>query len=194
MKPFSRSRSVRPGMIAPALTACPRAAWRKGLDAVFSVDHVFERDIFNSLTGPDDGPDRNRSAGGESRGPDHNGGAAVNPVSSRPGAPVIQSISAQIPSMGALVTSLISAQFHFVSPNGNAVVLHREAQTTGNNADRSPNQAINIPAEQQKQGATVTSLWTCNDSRYSVAVRAYIMDMDGNRSNEVRYTVHCNGG
>ena len=118
----------------------------------------------------------------------------VNPVSSKPGAPVIQSISAQIPSMGALVTSLISAQFHFVAPNGNAVVLHREAESTGSNADRSPNQAINIPPDQQKKGATVTSLWTCNDSRYSVAVRAYIMDMDGNHSNEVRYTVHCNGG
>jgi hypothetical protein len=120
----------------------------------------------------------------------------VNPVASKPGAPIIQSISAQIPSMAALVPAgLISAQFHFVAPNGNAAVLHREAETTGRNtADRSPNQAINTPADEQKKGAMVTSLWTCTDSRYAVAVRAYIMDTDGNRSNEVRYTVHCNGG
>jgi hypothetical protein len=118
----------------------------------------------------------------------------VNPVSSRPGAPIIQSISAQIPGMALVVAGMISAQFHFMSPNGNAVVLHREAEAAGNNPDRSPNQAINIPAEQQKKGAMVTSAWTCSDSRYSVAVRAYIMDAEGNRSNEVRYTVHCNGG
>jgi hypothetical protein len=119
----------------------------------------------------------------------------VNPVSSKPGAPVIQSISAQIPSMGIVLAGLISAQFHFVSPKGNAAVLHREAETSsGSHTDRSPNQAINIPADEQKKGATVTSLWTCSDSRYNVAVRAFIMDTDGNRSNEVQYTVHCNGG
>ena len=43
-------------------------------------------------------------------------------------------------------------------------------------------------------GIVLAPAWTCNDSRYSVAVRAYIMVADGNRSNEVRYTVHCNGG
>lgn len=119
----------------------------------------------------------------------------VNPVSAKPGAPVIQSISAQIPSMGIMVAGLISAQFHFVSPKGNAAVLHREAETSsGSHADRNPNQAINTPADEQKKGATVASLWTCGDSRYTVAIRAYILDTDGNRSNEVRYSVHCNGG
>ena len=119
----------------------------------------------------------------------------INPAASKPGGPIIQSISAQIPAMGALAPAgLISAQFHFISPNGNAALLHRESESArSSNNDRNPNQAINIPAEEQKKGAVVTSLWSCNDSRYNVTVRAYILDTDGNRSNEVRYTVHCNG-
>lgn len=119
----------------------------------------------------------------------------VSPVSSKPGAPIIQSISAQTGGVGILTTSLISAQFHFVAPNGNAAVLHREiAASSGTNANPAPNQAINIPADQQKQGGMVAVLLTCTDNRYFETFRAYIIDADGNRSNEVRYTVHCNGG
>jgi hypothetical protein len=120
----------------------------------------------------------------------------VNPVASKPGAPIIQSISAQLPDTGPLlVTRLLSTQFHFVAPNGNAVLLHREVATTSaNNINLSPNQAINSPPDAQKQGAMVTSSWNCNVNAYYVTFRAYIMDADGNRSNEVQYTVHCNGG
>jgi hypothetical protein len=119
----------------------------------------------------------------------------VNPVSSKPGAPIIQSVSAQTAGMAILPNSLISAQFHFVAPNGNAAVLHREVvATSGTNANPAPNQAINIPADQQKLGGAVTVLLTCTDTRYFETFRAYIIDADGNRSNEVRYTVHCNGG
>lgn len=78
----------------------------------------------------------------------------VNPVSTKPGGPVIQSITAQLPDTGPLlVNRLLSTQFHFVAPNGNAVLLHREVATTSaNNINLSPNQAINIPPDAQKQG------------------------------------------
>jgi len=120
----------------------------------------------------------------------------INPVSFKPGGPVIQSISAQVPDTGPLlVTRLLSTQFHFVALNGNAVLLHREVATTSaNNFTLTPNQAINIPPDAQKQGAMVTANWNCNVNAHYVTFRAYIMDMDGNRSNDVQYTVHCNGG
>jgi hypothetical protein len=119
----------------------------------------------------------------------------VNPVSSKPGAPIIQSVSAQTGGMAILPNSIISAQFHFVAPNGNAAVLHREVVTTsGTNANPAPNQAINIPPDQQKQGGTVSVLLSCTDNRYFETFRAYIIDAEGNRSNELQYTVHCNGG
>lgn len=120
----------------------------------------------------------------------------VNPVASKPGAPIIQSISAQVPDSGPLlVTHHLSTQFHFIAPHGNAVLLHREvAMTSANNISLTPNQAINIPPEAQKLGAIVTGGWNCNINAYYVTFHAYIMDADGNRSNEVQYTVHCNGG
>lgn len=120
----------------------------------------------------------------------------VNPVSTKPGGPVIQSITAQLPDTGPLlVNRLLSTQFHFVAPNGNAVLLHREVATTSaNNINLSPNQAINIPPDAQKQGAVVTGSWNCNVNAYFVTFRAYVMDAQGTRSNEVQYTVHCNGG
>ena len=119
----------------------------------------------------------------------------LNPVSSKPGGPIIQSVSAQSGGVAILPTSLISAQFHFVAPNGNAAVLHREVVTSsGTNANPAPNQAINIPPDQQKQGGIVQILLTCAEGRYAETFRAYIIDADGNRSNELQYTVHCNGG
>jgi hypothetical protein len=60
--------------------------------------------------------------------------------------------------------------------------------------DKTPNQAINISADAHKQGAIATANWNFNVIAYYVTLRAYMMDADRNRSNEVRYTVHCNGG
>ena len=68
------------------------------------------------------------------------------------------------------------------------------AKTSANNINLSPNQAINIPPDAQKQGAIVTANWNCNVNAYYVTFRAYIMDAQGNRSNEVHYTVHCTWG
>ena len=119
----------------------------------------------------------------------------ANPVASKPGGPIIQSITAQIPTRGAVTANLIIPEFHFVAPNGNAVLVHREMVTTSaNNIHINPSAAINIPADAQKQGAVVGSGWNCNTNPYYVTLRAWIMDADGNRSNEVQYTIHCNGG
>jgi len=119
----------------------------------------------------------------------------INPAASKPGGPVIQSISAQIPSRGALTANLIVPEFHFVAPNGNAALIHRElVATSASNIQFPASIAINIPAAAQKQGAVVAGNWNCNTNPYYVTLRAWLMDTDGNRSNEVQYTIHCNGG
>jgi hypothetical protein len=47
----------------------------------------------------------------------------INPVASKPGGPIIQSISAHIPDMGTLIkANQIAPEFHFIAPNGNAVL------------------------------------------------------------------------
>jgi len=110
---------------------------------------------------------------------------------------VIQSISARAPAPGMLGLNAeqITPEFHFAAPNGNAVLLHREIVKTDANSPRlNPASVINIPADLQKAGAVVASGWNCGGAQNYVTLRAYIMDSDGNRSNEVQYTVHCNGG
>lgn len=119
----------------------------------------------------------------------------ANPMASKPGGPVIQSITAQIPNRGALTANVIVPEFHFIAPNGNAVLIHREmVETSANNIHVNPSTAINIPAEAQKKGTVFGGGWNCNTNPYYVTLRAWIMDSDGNRSNEVQYTIHCNGG
>jgi len=120
----------------------------------------------------------------------------ANPVSSKPGGPVLVSMSVRMgPQIGTLVQQNIIPEFHFVAPNGNAVLLHRELLTTSaNNFHLNPSTAINIPAEAQKQGAMIAGGWNCGQGKYYATVSAFIMDLDGNRSNAIKYTVHCNGG
>jgi hypothetical protein len=120
----------------------------------------------------------------------------VHPVSSKPGGPIIQSITAQVlPAPLGAVSENIRPQFHFVAANGNAVLLHLAVlKTSANNINLGPAIAINVPADAQKTGAVVSAGWRCNVGQYYVTMTAYIMDADGNKSNEVQYTVHCNGG
>ena len=77
----------------------------------------------------------------------------VNPVSSSPDGPVIQSISAHVPDVGPIgVVRTISPEFHFIAPNGNAVLIHREmVSTSANNLHLNPSAVINIPADAQKK-------------------------------------------
>jgi hypothetical protein len=86
--------------------------------------------------------------------------------------------------------------FHFVAPNGNAIVIHRElVDTSGAIAQTQLRDAtINIPAAAQKKGAVISGGWRCGTQQYYVTIRAFIIDSDGNRSNPMEYTIHCNGG
>jgi hypothetical protein len=120
----------------------------------------------------------------------------VNPVSSKPGGPVIGSITALVdPARPGVVSESIHPQFHFVAPNGNAVLMHREiVESSSGNGNFNPSSAIDVPAAAQKTGAVFTGGWGCGTAQSHTTVRAYILDADGNKSNEVQYTVHCNGG
>ncbi len=113
------------------------------------------------------------------------------------GAPVLQSITwrgmVRTPS-GAIVD--VVPDFHFQAPNGNAVMLRRElVDTDGAFAQTQiAGATINTPAAAQKKGAVLSGGWRCGVSQYYITLRAYILDADGNRSNALRYTIHCNGG
>lgn len=116
----------------------------------------------------------------------------LNPVSSKPGGPVITSVTAIIVSANRIIP-----EFHFIAPNGNAVMLHREivaSTSPTNNRNFNPTALIDVNAQAQKQGAIFSGGWGCGTDRYFTTVKAYMLDSDGNRSNEVQYTVHCNGG
>lgn len=119
-----------------------------------------------------------------------------NPVSSKPGGPILVSISARLgPSIPNVPTEFIIPEFHFVAPNGNAVLLHRDlVETSANGFTQSPSAVINVSPDAQKKGAVIVGGFNCNRGQYYVTQSAYIMDADGNRSNSVRYTIHCNGG
>jgi hypothetical protein len=122
--------------------------------------------------------------------------AAPAPLSSA-SAPVLQSITMRmnVPAGNGIVVSVVP-DFHFIAPNGNAIVLRRELVDTNGAIAQTQiaSETINIPAEAQKRGAVLSGGWRCGVAQYYVTLRAYIMDSDGNRSNAIEYTIHCNGG
>jgi hypothetical protein len=123
----------------------------------------------------------------------------TNPVSSKPGGPLIVSVSVSLPPQGGLlapqIPRMIIPEFHFIAPNGNAIVLHSDlVETNANSFHLTPSVAINVPADAQKRGAVITHGMTCGPTPFYATMTAYIMDADGNRSNSVKYTLHCNGG
>ena len=120
----------------------------------------------------------------------------TDPMSSKPDGPILVSISARLgPSIANVPSQVIIPEFHFVAPNGNAVLLHRDLiETNANGLRQNPSAPINTPPEGQKKGAVIVGGFNCNRGHFYVTQSAYIMDADGNRSNSVRYTIHCNGG
>jgi hypothetical protein len=120
-----------------------------------------------------------------------------NPKGSKPEAPVIQSVSARVDvHLPNGQTFDIMPDFHFVAPKGNAIVIHREVieSNAPSEVHLNPASVITTPPEAQKMGAVVSGGWRCGPAQYYVTIKAMIMDADGDRSNEVKYTVHCNGG
>src|SRR5690349_16912200 len=113
----------------------------------------------------------------------------------KPGAPILKSITALYDTtMRNGMHVDVMPLFHFVAPNGNAVLLHRELVET----DSAITQAVirdapvNIPPALQRAGATIKGGWPCGPGRYHVTLRAYLEDASGNRGNTIQYTIHCN--
>jgi hypothetical protein len=117
----------------------------------------------------------------------------------QPGAaPVLQSVSLRYnvrAANGAIVS--VVPDFHFIAPNGNAVLIHRELVATNgspSNMHIPTSSPIDTPADVQKKGAVISGGWNCGIAQYYVTLRAYILDADGDQSSPLEYTIHCNGG
>ena len=119
---------------------------------------------------------------------------ATPPSSSN--APVLDEITARyyVQAQGRVID--VVPDFHFHAANGNAIVLHRELVATNGAFSQTQiaNATINIPPAGQKGGAVISGGWRCGVPVYYVTMRAVVMDSDGNRSNSLTYTIHCNGG
>jgi hypothetical protein len=53
---------------------------------------------------------------------------------------------------------------------------------------------IEISPEQQIKGAIHVGGWPCGPETYYLTIQAFVMNLDGQKSNVVEYTIHCNGG
>jgi len=128
---------------------------------------------------------------------DDDASAAASAAPRGSDAPILQAVTARADSgqHNGVAFDLIP-DFHFVAPNGNAIVLRRELIDTSGSISQTniANQTINIPPAAQKKGAIISGGWRCGTQVYYVTLRASVMDADGNRSNAIQYTIHCNGG
>lgn len=112
----------------------------------------------------------------------------------RPGTPVLQSITAAYDITGRTGVHFdVMPQFHFRSPEGNAVMLHRELVETDSaiSQDGIRSAPVRIAGAQQRSGATIKGGWVCGPGRYHVTLRAYLIDARGNPGNALQYTIHC---
>jgi hypothetical protein len=111
-------------------------------------------------------------------------------------APMPQSVTLRTNVSNGIATISVVPDFRFIAPNGNAMVLRRELVSTNAAIAQTQisNATINIPSEAQEKGAVISGGWNCGVAQYYVRLRAYIIDADGNRSNAIEYTIHCNGG
>jgi hypothetical protein len=83
--------------------------------------------------------------------------------------------------------------FHFHDPSGTVRFIHREIIST--NAPRPlkvQDGVINISPQRQIKGAVYTGGWTCGPETYFVTLQAFVINLDGQKSNTVEYTIHCN--
>jgi len=108
--------------------------------------------------------------------------------------PVIDSVTLREDDGGRY--PVIYPEFHFHDPSGTVRFIHREVVAT--NAPASiklhADGIVQISANQQAQGATYVGGWHCGPESYYVTLRAFMMNLDGAKSNVVEYTIHCNGG
>jgi len=89
----------------------------------------------------------------------------------------------------------IYPDFHFHDPSGTVRFIHREITATNSPKPLTVRDGvINISAEQQMRGAVYTGGWPCGPETYYVTLQAFVMNLEGQKSNVVEYTIHCNGG
>ena len=89
----------------------------------------------------------------------------------------------------------IYPEFHFHDPSGTVHFIHREITATNSPKTLGVRDGvINISAEQQVKGAVYAGGWGCGPESYYVTLQAFVMNLEGQKSNVVEYTIHCNGG
>jgi hypothetical protein len=90
---------------------------------------------------------------------------------------------------------VVYPEFHFHDPSGTVRFIHREVVAT--NAPKSlpvNDGVIDISPALQKRGATYVGGWHCGPESYYATLRAFVLNLEGGKSNVVEYTIHCNGG
>jgi hypothetical protein len=91
---------------------------------------------------------------------------------------------------------IVYPEFHFHDDSGTVRYIHRELITTDAPGLRRINTdgIIHIPAELQRKGTVFVGGWGCGPGSYYVTIRAFLINLEGRRSNTLQYTIHCNGG
>jgi hypothetical protein len=87
-------------------------------------------------------------------------------------------------------------EFHFHDASGTVRLVHRELVTTSRAGfdNINPDSIVRIPAELQRQGTVFVGGWGCGPGSYYVTLRAFLINLQGGKSNTLEYTIHCNGG
>jgi hypothetical protein len=89
----------------------------------------------------------------------------------------------------------IYPEFHFHDPSGTVRFIHREITATNFPKPLTAHDGvIDISPEQQMRGAVYAGGWECGPESYYVTLQAFVMNLEGQKSNVVEYTIHCNGG
>ncbi len=85
--------------------------------------------------------------------------------------------------------------FHFHDPSGTVRFIHRAIISTNSPKPlKIQDGVIDISPEQQIKGAVYTGGWTCGPESYFLTVQAFVINLDGQKSNTVEYTIRCNAG
>jgi hypothetical protein len=121
------------------------------------------------------------------------GAVAVSAIASAQNTgPVIDSVTTRTV---MLRYETVYPDFHFHDPSGTVRFIHREITSTNSPKPlKVQDGVINISPEQQIKGAVYTGGWTCGPESYFVTLQAFVINLDGQKSNTVEYTIHCNAG
>lgn len=133
------------------------------------------------------------------------GSQATSATGGAPGAATFRSDAASVsaPVLEAVTfhTQLLRYQtvypeFHFHDASGMVRYIHRELVETDDPGLTAINTdgIIRIPAELQREGAVFVGDWSCGPGKYYVTIRAFLINLEGGKSNTLQYTIHCNGG